>query len=137
LTPIWALSLAAMLISTTGLIGYLLRVRRLPPSEPGLLPWFVHPLALGLSVIVIGFYLLRSDNYGGWTNGLRWLMWLTPMWLTCLLPIADLLAESRWGRALGYALLAVSVFSMSYEPWNPWRHPWIYDLMQETGWEGY
>jgi hypothetical protein len=137
LTPIWALSLAAMLISTTGLIGYLLRVRRLPSSEPGVLPWFVHPLALVLSVIVIAFYLVRSDNYGGWTNGLRWLMWLTPMWLTCLLPIADLLAEGRWGRALGYALLAVSVFSMSYEPWNPWRHPWIYDLMQEMGWEGY
>jgi hypothetical protein len=137
LTPIWALSLAAMLISTIGLVGYLLRARRLPDQPPGLLPWFVQPLALAFSAVVIAFYLVRSDNYGGWTNGLRWLMWLTPIWLTCLLPVADLLAERRWGRVLCYALLAVSVFSMSYEPWNPWRHPWIYDLMQEMGWEGY
>jgi hypothetical protein len=101
------------------------------------LPWFVHPLGLALSMVVIGFYLYASDNYGGWTNGLRWLMWLTPIWLTCLLPAADHLAGCRWGRTLAYVLLAVSVLSMSYEPWNPWRHPWIYDLMQELGWEGY
>ena len=127
LTPIWLLALAAMVVGL---------VPRRADAKPRL-PWFVQPLALALSIVVIGFYLVRSDNYGGWTNGLRWLMWLTPLWLTCLLPAADWLAEKRWGRALGYALLAVSVFSMSYEPWNPWRHPWIYDLMQEMGWEGY
>jgi hypothetical protein len=86
---------------------------------------------------VILFYLAASDNYGGFTNGLRWLMWLTPMWLTCLLPMVDLLAENRWGRRFAYVLLAVSIFSVSYEPWNPWRHPWIYDLMIECGWRGY
>ena len=52
-------------------------------------PWFVQPLGLALTVVVVGFYLFKSDNYGGFTNGLRWLMWLTPIWLTCLLPIAD------------------------------------------------
>jgi hypothetical protein len=127
LTPIWLLALAAMVVGL---------VPRRADAKPRL-PWFVQPLALALSIVVIGFYLARSDNYGGWTNGLRWLMWLTPIWLTSLSPIADRLAENRWGRALAYALLAVSVFSMSYEPWNPWRHPWIYDLMQEMGWEGY
>ncbi len=132
MTPIWLLALAGMLLG-------LLRPRGdAKPQAAARLPWFVPPLALVLSVVVIGFYLMRKEgNYGGWTNGLRWLMWLTPIWLTCLLPVADWLAESRWGRSVGYALLAVSVFSMSYEPWNPWRHPWIYDLMQEMGWEGY
>ena len=106
---------------------------------PGELPWFVQPLGLALTVVVLGFYLTENDarNYGGWTNGLRWLMWLTPIWLTCLLPLADRLADVRSGRVLAYVLLAVSVFSMSYEPWNPWRHPWMYDLMQEMGWPGY
>jgi hypothetical protein len=133
LTPIWVLAATAMIIGV-------MRMRDAPATPQAAraeLPWFVPPLGLALSVVVIGFYLVKSDNYGGWTQGLRWLMWLTPIWLTCLLPMADRLAASRWGRALGYALLAVSVFSASYEPWNPWRHPWIYDLMQEMGWEGY
>ena len=130
LTPIWMLAAAAMGMGVW-------RLRAANPHAVGALPRFVQPLALALSVVVIGFYLYRSDNYGGFTNGLRWLMWLTPLWLTCLLPLADRLAAHRWGRVLGYALLGVSVFSVSYEPWNPWRHPWIYDLLQEMGWEGY
>jgi hypothetical protein len=128
LTPIWVLALAGMAR---------LRVSAGAKPQALALPWFVRPLALALSIVVIAFYLYSSDNYGGWTQGLRWLMWLTPIWLTCLLPAADWLATSRWGRGVGYALLAVSVFSASYEPWNPWRHPWLYDLMQAFGWEGY
>ncbi len=129
LTPIWLLALAAMIVG-------LWKVRDANPQAGGV-PWFVPPLGLLLSVVVVGFYLYRSDNYGGWTNGLRWLMWLTPVWLTCLLPAADRLAASRAGRVTAYLLLAVSVFSVSYQPWNPWRHPWVYDLMQEMGWPGY
>jgi hypothetical protein len=133
LTPVWILAAVGMIAGT-------LRRRQSAaevPQTAEALPWFVQPLGLLLSAVVVGFYLRYSDNYGGWTNGLRWLMWLTPVWLTCLLPMADRLAASRWGRALGYALLAVSVFSASYQPWNPWRHPWLYDLMQLWGWPGY
>lgn len=126
LTPIWVLALVGML-----------RLRGGGANPQAGWPWFVAPLGLALTIVVIGFYLYSSDNYGGWTQGLRWLMWLTPVWLTCLLPVADRLAASRGGRALGYALLGVSVFSASYEPWNPWRHPWLYDLMQALGWPGY
>jgi hypothetical protein len=147
LTPVWALAAAAMVISTAALVGlcvYRFRLssqsRKAIPfsiSRDNGLPWFVPPLALLLSVVVVGFYLISTNNYGGWTNGLRWLMWLTPIWLGCVLPIADLFAERRWTRAVCYVLLAVSVFSMNYEPWNPWRHPWLYDALQEMGWEGY
>jgi hypothetical protein len=119
------------------MVGGLWRLRSPTPPDREMLPWFVPPLTLLVSMAVVGFYLYKSDNYGGFTNGLRWLMWLTPMWLLCLLPIADDLGPRRWGRTLAYGLLAVSVFSVSYEPWNPWRHPWIYDLMQELGWPGY
>ncbi|MBI1916665.1 MAG: hypothetical protein HYS12_18310 [Planctomycetes bacterium] len=94
-------------------------------------------LTLVLTVIVVGFYLIKSDNYGGWTAGPRWLMWLTPFWLLAMLPVVDRLGKSRGGRALAYLLLAVSVMSMSYPAWNPWRHPWIYRFMDENGWIPY
>ena len=76
----------------------------------------------------------RRDNYGGWTNGPRWLLWLTPLWLFALLPVVDYLGTSRWGRIFAGLLLGLSVFSASYSLWNPWRHPWIYDLMNARGW---
>ena len=34
-------------------------------------------------------------------------------------------------------LLALSVMSMSYQQWNPWRHPWIYNWMESRGWIDY
>ena len=134
LTPIWLLAVAAMLVGLT---------RRGPPPPgdverpPAELPWFVQPLGLALTVVVLGFFLTQTTNYGGWTNGLRWLMWLTPVWLTCLLPMADRLGRSATGRLVAYVCLAASVFSAHYWLWNPWRHPWIYDLMLACGWPGY
>jgi hypothetical protein len=100
-------------------------------------PFFLYPLALSLSVVVIGFYLVKTTNYGGWSSGLRWLMWLTPFWLLTLLPVADRLAQNRWGRGLAYAFLAVSVMSVNYRSWNPWRLPWLYNLLEALGLGGY
>jgi len=51
--------------------------------------------------------------------------------------MADRLATSKVGRWFAGILLAISVFSMSYQLWSPWRHPWIYDLMMQLGWPGY
>jgi hypothetical protein len=47
--------------------------------------------------------------------------------------VADRLAGRRWGRLVGYVLLGVSVLSASYPAWNPWRHPWLYNLMEYYG----
>jgi hypothetical protein len=95
-------------------------------------------LTLVLTVVIVGFYTVvvadRNRNYGGWTSGLRWLMWLTPLWLLSILPAADWLAARRWGRGLAYVLLAISVFSASYPAWNPWRHPWLYNFLEARGW---
>jgi hypothetical protein len=30
-------------------------------------------------------------------------------------------------------MLGVSVFSAFYSNWNPWRHPWLFDLMEWRG----
>jgi hypothetical protein len=155
LTPLWLLALAGMfafagrkaeaseetLVSTATAPGDP-RIREGGPrpaivDQSAPLPWFVAPLTLALTVVVVGFYLIRSDNYGGWTNGLRWLMWLSPLWLLVMIPVVDWLATCPRRRAFVYFLLAVSIVSAHYSPWNPWRHPWIYDLMQAYGWQGY
>ena len=130
LTPIWWLALA-------GIFGGCWSVVAGGVSGPLRLPWFLPSLALALSVVVIGFYLVKSDNYGGFTVGLRWLMWLTPLWLVCMIPVVDRLAPSRAGRIFAYVLLGVSILSANYSSWNPWRHPWLFDLMIAMGWPGY
>ena len=92
---------------------------------------------LVLTIIVSGFYLAKTDNYGGWSNGPRWLLWLTPLWLLSMLPVTDWLGQRRWGRILCLTLLALSVLSAHYWDWNPWRHPWIYNWMDGRGWIPY
>lgn len=130
LTPVWLFTLAAL----TTVCWRWFQGKQKPSLAQALLA-----LMTGmLSVIVLGFYLTnRTVNYGGWTMGLRWLMWLSPLWLLAMLPTVDRLAASRWGRGLGYACLGLSVFSVAFAAWNPWRHPWIYQLMEALGWPGY
>src|SRR5262249_44249203 len=123
LTPVYLLGLAGSVAALFGLL------RRKPsggrePPEPAALCELASLTCL-LAGVVVGFYVSRSSNYGGWTNGPRWLMWLTPLWLLALVPVADRLAASRGGRAFALLLLALSVLSASYVGWNPWRHPWI------------
>ena len=96
-------------------------------------PQVAVPGNLVLSLVVIGFYLITTNNYGGNTCGPRWLMWLTPLWLVTMLPVLDRLGCSRWGRGLAVGLLVLSVLSASYPAWNPWRHPWIYRLLDSQG----
>jgi hypothetical protein len=121
LTPIWLLALVGMVM---GIV------------QKKDLPRLYFASSLLLSAVVIGFYLfvVGSRNYGGFSAGLRWLMWLTPLWLLSLIPALDALARYRWGRRLAYVLLALSVLSASYPAWNPWRHPWLMRWMQDQGW---
>jgi hypothetical protein len=126
LTPVFLLALAGMVRA--------LFVRRGELAKVG---W----LALAATIILLVFYIFyvpdRNRNYGGWTCGPRWLLWLTPLFLLTLLPVADWLAGRRWGRVFGYTLLAVSVLSASYPAWNPWRHPWLYNYFTEMQWISY
>jgi hypothetical protein len=141
LSPVYLLALAGMVL------GFLRGTRRKWTANPGEgtrwqeraspIPFFLFPLTIYLTVVVISFYLVKTTNYGGWTNGLRWLMWLTPFWLLTMLPVVDRLGRCRWGRGLAYVLLAVSVMSVTYRSWNPWRHPWLYNLLEELGLGGY
>ncbi|MGF1579646.1 MAG: hypothetical protein ACFCD0_09810 [Gemmataceae bacterium] len=127
LTPIWLLALGGMLAGAFKTKHTLSGTKTMADR----LPWYFYPMVLLLSVIIIGFYLTRSGNlnYSGWSAGLRWLMWLTPMWLLCLIPTLEGIGKSVFGRWIGYVLLGFSILSASFPAWNPWRHPWIYRAM--------
>ena len=97
-------------------------------------------LTMTISAVVIGFYIARplvDRNYGGVTCGPRWLFWLIPLWLLCLLPAADAIAPSRLCRGMALAALAVGVLSATYGSFNPWSHPWIFDYWSYLEWIAY
>ncbi len=139
LTPIFLLSLAGMLVLLRDARPALFGGARGAPAEVGSRRGLALAglLTLGVTAVVLAFYILvldeRKRNYGGWTSGPRWLLWLTPLWLVALLPAADWLGRRRWGRVLGYALLALSVLSVSYPEYSPWRHPWLYNFLESHG----
>ncbi len=86
-----------------------------------------------ISVVVTGFYLMRPEidrNYGGVSCCMRWLLWMCPMWLVCLIPGADLVGRWRWGRPVALVLLAVSVASVQYSAGDPWAHPWLFNYWE-------
>jgi cell division protein FtsW (lipid II flippase) len=109
-----------------------------PPAQNDSRQWAELAVSTAvLSLVVIGYYIYKSDNYSGWSNGPRWFLWLSPLWLLTLVPIVDRLGQTRGGRALCLVLLALSVLSAHYWDWNPWRHPWIYNWMDSRGWIPY
>ena len=92
-------------------------------------------MTLSLSLLVFVFYLTRTNsyNYGGFTSGPRWLFWLIPLWLFALPAAGDRLGTSRGGRLLCALLLGFSVLSVFYPSANPWRSPWIQQLLEYNG----
>ena len=121
LTPAWLLALGGMVFPLRGPLAAS-RLHRLTPA---------------ILAVVLAFYIWRTNNYGGWTSGPRWLFWLTPLLLLALLPAADRLAGSRAGRIVAYSCLGVSALSAAF-PWNnPWRHPWLYQLCEYMDWVHY
>jgi hypothetical protein len=126
------LSLTPVLL--LGLLGAF-RVRRWK-STP-LAP--VHLLGIGLTIVVLGFYLSRpaNFNYGGVSVGLRWIIWLIPFWLLLLIPGYEGWIERKPARCVSFALLAISIFS-AWHPFNaPWKQPWLFDWMEARGWINY
>jgi hypothetical protein len=116
-------------------------------SAVGLCLWLIAPgdrrlrlLAVGIGAItvaVLGFYLTRPQHfrsYGGVASGLRWLFWLTPLWLMTMLPASDAAGRRTWLRWLALAALVLSVLSVTYPTWNPWTHPWLMKWFYYVGW---
>jgi hypothetical protein len=138
LTPVWFLALGGLLALG---IRSAPAVRKLLSSTKGT-GWTLELFAamtLVVSVVVFVFYLTRTQsyNYGGNTSGPRWLFWLIPLWVLALTPAGDRLSRSAGGRFLCALLLGASVLSVFYPAWNPWRNPWIMQLLEFKGWLRY
>ena len=89
-------------------------------------------LTLLLTLSLLAFYTWnpKARNYGGSTQGLRWLFWLIPFWLVLLPEGVEGGQERRWVRGLSLAALVVSVLSVGYALRAPWSHPWILDALE-------
>lgn len=134
LTPVWLAALGGLVV---------LGVRSAPhvralfgrAKGTGWTPELFAAMTLAISVTVFAFYLTRTQsyNYGGNTSGPRWLFWLIPLWVLALAPAADRLARSQGGRLLAAGLFGFGVLSAFYPAWNPWRNPWILQLLEFTG----
>ncbi len=125
LTPIWLLAAAGvvLLLKDHRTVWRLLAV-----------------MVVALSVVCLAFYISRPEidrNYGGVCCGFRWMFWFTPLWLLCLVPAAERLLASKWGRGIALTLLVISVFSATYAAANPWSQPWLFELGVNAGWWQY
>ncbi len=136
LTPVWLLAVAGMFAALATRGGQRTEVA---PLE-GRSVWrrwgerrTLAAVTLLVSIIVTAFYLLKTRNYGGWTIGPRWLMWLTPLWLLVMVPVADRLGRSRVGRGVALVLLGLSALSAVVPAGSPWHHPWIYTVLEQWG----
>jgi hypothetical protein len=125
LTPIWLFSMAGIAI-------WLMR------GEMSLRAFAL--MVLTLTLVCIAFYIMRPEqdrNYGGVSCGFRWLFWLIPLWLICLVPAADAIANHRSWKMAAWTGLAISILSATYASMNPWSQPWIFDYWTNLGWISY
>ncbi|ODA28406.1 hypothetical protein [Planctopirus hydrillae] len=96
-------------------------------------------LALATWVIVLSFYMTRTQNYnyGGVSVTLRWALWLVPFGMVSA---ATRLTSwfSTWPRCtLVVGLASLSIFSAWLPLGNPWQQPWIFTAMARQGWLNY
>ncbi|HIE97954.1 MAG TPA: hypothetical protein EYG03_12520 [Planctomycetes bacterium] len=96
-------------------------------------------LGVGLSFVILSFYLSRTQNYnyGGNSSALRWVLWLTPFWWYGMIPAVERLSKFRSGLVLCVALLVPSIYSPLDSLTTPWRPSWVYRQMQQAGWINY
>ncbi|MBC7820645.1 MAG: hypothetical protein IAG10_27485, partial [Planctomycetaceae bacterium] len=124
LTPVWLLTLI-------GWLGW----RRWPECRQRTLL----VVGAGLTAVVFGFYLTRTQNYnyGGNSVALRWMLWLAPLWLLAMIPVFDAWGSRRGFQILASCLLAASVISASLPGSNPWQSTWLLSLMERWSWVNY
>ena len=129
------------------LLGIAMLTRRSLPDVRGVLirkvagPTFTLPIVGAMtaviSAVLFGYFVFKTNNYGGFTSGPRWFFWLIPLWLLAGLPGVDRIARWKRGPLLLSALLGFSVLAVFFPAWNPWRPPWILQAMERLEWVNY
>jgi hypothetical protein len=87
-------------------------------------------LTFVLTVGLFAFYTWKTHNYGGSTQGPRWLFWIYPFWLMLAAPGLEPGQTHRGFRWFSLLCLAFSVLSVGYGLRMPWSHPWVLDLLE-------
>ncbi len=90
-----------------------------------------------LTAAIVAVYTIKTNNYGGWCKGPRWLFWLIPVWLLFLGDGVRLLATRRVGRCVCMIALAVSALSMADALGRSWTHSWFHRIFQQFQWSSY
>ncbi|MFN8008667.1 MAG: hypothetical protein U0V70_16915 [Terriglobia bacterium] len=89
-----------------------------------------------LTLLMLVFYTFFAGqrNYGGMSNGLRWLFWLIPFWLFFLPEGLRGCELNRSSRGWALACLLISAVSVFYATRNPWSRPWLHEWLFSKGW---
>jgi len=88
------------------------------------------------TVVLLGFYILKTDNYGGWSYSIRWWVPLIPF----LLFFGSLYLQKQKSFKIFYLLLAISVVISAIGIISPWTNmglgpiPILNNLKQLLGW---
>src|SRR5262249_1172653 len=70
LTPVWLFALW----------GIVSNIRSRSPALKAM-----GSICLFITLVVVGFYIISTNNYEGWTSGPRWAFWLTPLFLLTMI----------------------------------------------------
>lgn len=121
LTPVFLLTL----------VGWYLCLHRKQKHEVHI----VGLLGMGVSAVVLLFYLSRTQNYnyGGNSSALRWMLWLTPFWWFGMVPALEKLHRWKFGMLLPVVLLVPSIYSSATSLTTPWKPNWIFLAMKDAG----
>lgn len=91
-----------------------------------------------MSLVTLGFYLTRTQNYnyGGNSVGLRWMLWLSPFWWIAMVPALERCTR-RAVQSFALSLLVISTISTGWSMNRPWRPSWLFEQMEAAGWINY
>jgi hypothetical protein len=96
-------------------------------------------MLLMVVLVTFGFYwaVNTERNYGGFCHGMRWLLWLSPIWLMYLPNVLDRIAHIGFFRFVVWLTVLISVFSVADTWANPWTYSWIHRVLIWCGLVGY
>lgn len=73
-----------------------------------------------MSLVIVAYYCLATNNFGGDSYSIRWFVPMLPLWMFFLHPL--LLGSERWRWAVFCVLLAVSFPVALVGTWNPFNY---------------
>lgn len=111
----------------------LARTTGTPAEQRQIISLLLTLVAATSTLITLGFYLTRTENYnyGGNSVALRWMLWLSPFWWLAMVPA--LRHSGRRTFATASLLLLASMLTTQWSMQRPWKPSWLYEQMEAAG----